>query len=110
MTEMKEVPDMVQELRDLRFNWSDKVTEERVNSASKDNKRKVRKAWFSHVIYACWLLSDAGKIATEDGRQAAKDLMERFSTEKFQKQKETKEDDIKEANRLIDVVLSGLKA
>jgi len=95
----------LEQLKELRFNFSDEIPSRIVHSNDPDNKFKVRKNWFQGVVANVANALEDGQISTQEGKVAAEQLLKRFTAEEFVDQKLTTPVDINEANRLIDVIL-----
>jgi len=92
-------------LRDLRYVSSDEIPHKIIHSIDENRNFKVRKSWFAGVVADVENAFRRGEIRTPERKLAAKQLMERFTSEEFTQQKLTEESDIVEANRLIDIIL-----
>ena len=102
--EISEVPP-IEHLKWLRFDYSDEIPARIVLSDDSVNKFKARKNWFQGVVADVDRALTKGHITTQAGKVAAEQLLERFTSKEFVKQKLTTKSDIDEANRLIDVIL-----
>lgn len=98
-------PSHMEHLRWLRDDFSDEIPGRIVDGYDKDNKYKARKNWFQGVVAGVSGALDDGEIKTSEGKHAAERLIERFTLKEFRRGERTEEKDIKEANKLIDIVL-----
>ena len=98
--------DLLEHLRGLRDDWSDEIPEEIIHSDAPDSKFKVRASWFVGVTADVFCALEEGEIKTPQGRAAAEQLITRFTSEEWANQDLTTAEDIQEANRLIDIILT----
>ena len=97
---------MLEHLRGLRTEWEDKIPDKVIHSDTTPPRNfKVRRSWFTGVVadVECLLIEET--ITGDAKRAAAEQLLERFTSEGFQRQELTIPDDIQTANRLIDIIL-----
>jgi hypothetical protein len=95
----------LEHLKMLRHDFSDEIPDRILHSTNKDNKYKVRRNWFQGVVADTENALSKGKIKTSEGKLAAEQLLERFTSEEFKQRELTEKRDIEEANKLIDIIL-----
>ena len=95
----------LEHLRILRTTWSDEIPEKIIHSDSRI-KSKARRNWFTGVVANVENALTEEEIKTPEQKMAAEELLTRFTSKEFIEQELTKKEDIQEANRLIDIILS----
>ncbi len=96
---------MLEHLRGLRTGWKDEIPGKVIHSNEPDNLYKARRSWFTGVVADVENLLIEGSITGETRRAAARQLLDRFTSEKFIDQELTTAEDIQTANNLIDIIL-----
>ncbi len=96
---------MLEHLRGLRTGWKDEIPGKVIHSDAADNRYKVRRNWFTGVVADVENLLTDGEITTDEGRAAAGQLLDTFTSEEFTRRELTSAQDIQTANSLIDVIL-----
>ena len=96
---------MLEHLRGLRTDWKDEIPGKVIHSDAVDNQYKVRRNWFTGVVADVENLLIDGEITTDEGKAAAGQLLDTFTSDEFANRELTTAQDIQTANRLIDVIL-----
>ena len=106
--EREEDANLLGHLRGLRYDWSDEIPEEIIHSDAPPDKRysKARTSWFTSVTADVYYALEEGEIKTPQGKAVAEQLITRFTSEEWANQDLTTAEDIQEANRLIDIILT----
>lgn len=107
----KTVPsDTLTKLTHLRDDFSDEIPKELITSATSNNKYKVRVAWWTGLLAGLENAVSEGLVETDK-----KELVEHFVEKEYERlQKNAKTDsrtrttvdDLKRANKILDIVLS----
>jgi hypothetical protein len=97
--------EIMEHLREARETWSDEILPEIIHSDAQNNKYKVRAGWFVGVAADVSILLDEGFITGEKPMEAARELLDRYSSGKLPACPRTTAEDIATTNRLIDIIL-----
>jgi hypothetical protein len=95
----------LEHLRFLRDEYSDEIPTEIIHSTAKNNRFKVRKAWFAGLVGDLELVITDGLVTDRSIALMAEAFMEKYTGEGFQHQVRTTKEDIELANNLINLII-----
>jgi len=89
----------------LRDQYSDEIPQIIIHSTAKNNRFKVRKAWFAGVVGDLEIALTDGLITDPDTVLQANNFIDKYSSKDFNHQERTTADDIAAANAIIGLIL-----
>lgn len=91
---------------DLRNTYSDEIPDTEVHSTDKNNRYKVRSAWFTGISTGAQMLRSQGLVGNDEQGQKVQEFIQHVNSEQFHQRGLTTKEDIDRGNEILDILIS----